>query len=95
MIWTFLEDWVIFSQVVANRLNPPVVTETSHVTDSLRRLRGKIQSPSHRFGHSANKTFAQAWEETADSTLCLHPLHCGSDDAGHASNDTWRRQSFF
>ena len=75
--------------------NPPVVTETSHVPDRLCRFWGKVQSSSHRFGHSADQTFTQTWEKAADSALCLHPLHGGGDDARHASNDTWGKWSVF
>ncbi len=74
------------------RLNPPVIAETSHVPDCLCRLWGKVQSSGHGFGHSTDQTFTQAWEKAADSSLCLHPLHCGCDNACHASYDAWERR---
>lgn len=66
----------------------PVVTEAGHVSDRLCCLRGKVQCTGHRLGHRTNQTFPQAREEAADSSLSLHPLHCGSDDAGQPSDDT-------
>lgn len=96
LTYKFVNSFLIYViTALGNRLNPPVVTETGHVPDGLCCLWGKVKSSSHRFGHSANQTFTQSWEEATDSALRLHPLHCGGDDTCHASNDTWERGSLF
>lgn len=66
----------------------PGTTECGCISHCLGCFRCKIQGPCHWLGHSAHQSLAKTRYEAADTSFCLHTLHCWCDDAGQSTNDT-------